>query len=578
MVKGMIFYTAGGLGLFLFGMGIMSNGIKDVAGQKLKNLLKTLTKRRIIAVLIGAATTALIQSSSATTVMIVGLVNAGLLTLKQALSIVLGANVGTTFTAWLVATFGLGGLKITMYALPAIGIGFLLQTLAKSQKTKSIGSIILGFGLLFVGIGFMKDAFAPIKDSSKVQEVLIWMGQNPILAVLAGTILTMLLQSSSASIMIIQVLAFQGAFGTNWEVAAQVAIPFILGDNIGTTITAELASIQASRNSKRVARGHTMFNVIGVIYMLPLVWLGLFGKAVSLITPWTLTQSTIMAELAFAHSMFNIFNATVFTVGISWLEKIVMKIIPVKSYELEEKPVVLERHLLNTPVIALEQTKREIIRMAQKAKNAIECSIDGIVDNDRAKLASVMTTEDVIDESQLEITSYLSALSRRQLSEEVSITLPVLLHTVNDLERIGDHAVNIAEIAERKIQQKLSFSDFALAEASQLQEEVERMFDYVITALENNDIESAKSALINELNLNKMQIDFRRSHVQRMTEGVCSAETGLVFIDMVDNVEKIGDHLTNIAQAVIGGLQWEGVEPQGPEQLQPVLQKNSQKT
>ena len=215
MVKGMIFYTVGGLGLFLFGMGIMSNGLKDVAGQKLKNLLETLTKRRIIAVLIGAATTALIQSSSATTVMIVGFVNAGLLTLKQALSVVLGANIGTTFTAWLVSTFGLGELKITGYALPAIGIGFLLQTLAKSQKAKSIGSIILGFGLLFVGIGFMKDAFAPIKGSSEIQEVLIWIGQNPILAVLAGTILTMLLQSSSASIMIIQIMVIWNRLGSS---------------------------------------------------------------------------------------------------------------------------------------------------------------------------------------------------------------------------------------------------------------------------------------------------------------------------------------------------------------------------
>jgi len=576
MVKGMIFYTVGGLGLFLFGMGIMSNGLKDVAGQKLKNLLETLTKRRIIAVLIGAATTALIQSSSATTVMIVGFVNAGLLTLKQALSVVLGANIGTTFTAWLVSTFGLGGLEITMYALPAIGIGFLLQTLAKSQKPKSIGSIILGFGLLFVGIGFMKDAFAPIKGSSEVQEVLIWIGQNPILAVLAGTILTMLLQSSSASIMIIQVMAFQGLFGTDWEVAAKVAIPFILGDNIGTTITAEIASIQTSRNAKRVARGHTMFNVIGVIYMLPLVWFGLFGKAVSLITPWTLTQSTIMAELAFAHSMFNVCNAAIFTAALPWLEKIVLKIVPVKSYELEEKPVVLEQHLLNTPVIALEQTKREIVRMAQRAKKTIECSIDGIIKNDRRMLKSVRETEDVIDEFQLKITSYLSALSRRQLSEEVSITLPVLLHTVNDLERVGDHAVNIVEIAERKIEKKLSFSDFALAEASQLKEEVERMFDYIITALENNDIESAKSALGNEINLNKMQINFRRSHVQRMTEGVCSAETGLVFIDMVDNVEKVGDHLTNIAQAVIGGLQWEGVDPENPYEVRPASQENPQ--
>jgi len=561
MVKEMIFGIVGGLGLFLFGMGIMSNGLKDIAGQKLKDILGVLTKHRVLGVLMGALTTALIQSSSATTVMIVGFVNAGLLTLKQALCVVLGANIGTTFTAWLVSTFGLGGLKITAFALPAIGIGFLLRTVGKTRKIKSFGNILLGFGLLFVGIGFMKDAFSPLRDSTEVQRALIWLGQNPLLAVLAGTVLTMLLQSSSASIMIVQVLAFQGAFGTDWSVVLQVTIPFILGDNIGTTITAELAALQTSRNSKRVARGHTMFNVIGVAYMLPLVWTGLFGNIVEWITPFKLSQSTIMVHIAVAHSMFNVFNAIVFTAIVGWLEAIVTKIVPITEDELAQQPVALEKHLLNTPVIALEQTKREIIRMARTAKKALRFSISGIVDDNRKELGSVREIEDFVDIFQLEITSYLSALSRRQLSDEVSIELPVLLHTVNDLERIGDHAVNIVEIAERKIEQKLSFSNSALTEAEQLRKEIDEMFDSVIAALENNDVEAAKSALANEYDLNRMQIDFRRSHVQRMSDGICSAETGLVFIDLVDNVEKIGDHLTNIAQAIIGGLQWEGVKP-----------------
>ena len=561
MVKEMIFGIVGGLGLFLFGMGIMSDGLKDIAGQKLKDILGALTKHRVLGVLMGALTTALVQSSSATTVMIVGFVNAGLLTLKQALCVVLGANIGTTFTAWLVSTFGLGGLKITAYALPAIGIGFLLRTVGKTRKIKSFGNILLGFGLLFVGIEFMKDAFSPLKDSTEVQRTLIWLGQNPLLAVLAGTVLTMLLQSSSASIMIVQVLAFQGAFGTEWDLVLRVTIPFILGDNIGTTITAELAALQTSRNSKRVARGHTMFNVIGVAYMLPLVWTGLFGNIVEWITPFKLSQSTIMVHIAVAHSMFNVLNAIVFTAIVGWLEAIVTKIVPITKDELAQQPVALEKHLLNTPVIALEQTKREIIRMARTAKKALRFSISGIVDDNRKELGSVREIEDFVDVFQLEITSYLSALSSRILSDEVSIELPVLLHTVNDLERIGDHAVNIVEIAERKIAQKLSFSDPALAEAEMLRKEIDQMFDSVITALENNDTEAAKSALANEYDLNRMQIDFRRSHVQRMSEGVCTAETGLIFIDLVDNIEKIGDHLTNIAQAIIGGLQWDGIKP-----------------
>ena len=560
MVKDMIFGVVGGLGMFLFGMSLLSEGLKKVAGQKLKGLLESLTKRRVIAVLVGALVTALIQSSSAATVMTVGFVNAGLLSLKQALCVVLGANVGTTFTAWLVSTFGIGGLKITAYALPAIGVGFLVRIMGKTQRTRNIGNILLGFGLLFIGINFMKDAFAPLKDSTEVQNMLIKLGERPILAVLAGTILTMLLQSSSASIMMVQVLAFQGAFGLDWDIVLRLTIPFILGDNIGTTITAQLAALQTSRNSKRTAMGHTIFNVIGVIYMLPLIGIGWYPSIIEWITPFKLSQSTIMVHIAVAHSAFNIFNTIVFLPIIRWLEVIVMKILPPKDYELMEKPVVLERHLLDTPIIALDQTSREIVRMAQVSKEAVNQAIDGLSEDDAKKLETARKTEDAIDRFQYEITLYLTALSGRELSEELSSELPVLLHTINDLERVGDHAVNIVEIAERKIGQRITFSDSAQTEAIRLKDEINQMFDSITAALEKNDIEAAKSALLNEGRLNGMQMDFRRSHVQRMTEGLCTPEAGLIFIDLVDNIEKIGDHLTNIAQAVIGGLQWDGME------------------
>ncbi|MFH1882281.1 MAG: Na/Pi cotransporter family protein [Planctomycetota bacterium] len=562
MVKEMIFGIVGGLGLFLFGMGIMSNGLKEIAGQKLKDVLGALTKHRLIAALMGALVTCLVQSSSATTVMIVGFVNAGLLSLRQALCVILGVNVGTTFTAWMVSILGIGGLKITAYALPAIGVGFLLQVIGKTQKIKSIGSILLGFGILFVGISFMKNAFDPFKDNQAVQSALIQLIQNPILAALIGMLITALLQSSSATIMIVQVMAFQGAFGTDWEIALRITLPFILGANIGTTITAQLAAIQTSRNSRRAAMGHTLINTVDVFYILPLMWIGVYHKIVMWVSPWELSQSTIMVHMAIGHSLINTVDMFLLLPFVRWMEWVVTKILPFKKEELAQKPVVLEKHLLNTPVIALEQTKREIIRMARTAKKALRFSISGIVDDNRKELGSVREIEDFIDVLQLEITSYLSALSRRQLSDEVSIELPVLLHTVNDLERIGDHAVNIVEIAERKIEQKLSFSNSALTEAEQLRKEIDQMFDNVIAALENNDVEAAKSAVLtNENNLNKMQMDFRRSHVQRMSEGICTPQTGLIFIDLVDNIEKIGDHLTNIAQAIIGGLHWEGVKP-----------------
>ncbi|MFH1717786.1 MAG: Na/Pi cotransporter family protein [Planctomycetota bacterium] len=559
MAKDMIFGTLGGLGLFLFGMGLMSDGLKKVAGQKLKDLLESLTKHRVVAVIVGMLTTALIQSSSATTVMTVGFVNAGLLTLKQALAVVLGANVGTTITAGLVSVLAV--FKITNYALPVVGIGFLMTVLGKKQKTRSIGQVLIGFGILFLGIHFMKEAFAPLKDHEGVRDALIWLGGNPILAVLAGTAITMLLQSSSASIAMIQMLAFQGVFGTDWHLALQVAIPYILGDNIGTTITAQIAALRTSRNARRTAMGHTIFNVIGVMYILPLVWLGWFATAVEWIAPGDVTQHTIMAHIFFAHFMFNTFNVIVFLPLIDGLAAIVLKILPVTEAELAQKPMALEKHLLDTPVIALEQTKREIVRMAQTAKQALMMAITGIIDDDRKGLGAVREIEDFIDMQQLEITSYLTALSRRTLSDEVSTELPVLLHSVNDLERIGDHAVNIVEIGERKMDQKLFWSDSALSEAQMLRKEIETMFDYIISALENNDTEPAKWALANENSLNTMQIEFRRSHVDRMTEGICTPQAGLIFIDLVDNIEKSGDHLTNIAQAIIGGLQWDGVKP-----------------
>jgi phosphate:Na+ symporter len=545
-------------------MGLLSDGLKKVAGQRLRKILSALTKHRVIAVLLGALTTCLVQSSSATTVIVIGLVNASLLTLKQALCVVFGANIGTTVTAWMVS--GLALFKITTYALPAIGVGFLLRTLGKTQKVRNIGEILLGFGVLFVGIAFMKDAFGPLRDNPRAQEILIFMGHKPILALLAGTVTTMLLQSSSATIALLQMLAFNGAFGSeNWDMVLRVVIPFILGDNIGTTITAQIAALRTSVAARRTAWGHTMFNVIGTIYMWPLIMTGWFADAVEWITPFHLSQNTIMVYIAAAHTIFNGFNTLLFLPLVGWLEALVVKLVPARAVDAIAGPVVLEHHLLDTPEIAIDQARREIVRMAGVARKAVNQAIDGLDQDDRKMLQMVLETEDVVDNFQYEITSYLAELSTRELSDELSVELPVLLHTVNDLERVGDHAVNIAEVAERKIEQKLAFSDSAKQEAAQLRSEVNQMFDYVSTSLENSNTQAAKSALGNEENLNRMQMDYRRSHVQRMTDGTCSPEGGLIFIDLVDNMEKIGDHLTNIAQAVIGGLQWDGAEGKKPK-------------
>ncbi len=558
MIKTMIFGTVGGLGLFLFGMMFMSDGLKKVAGQKLKNILETMTRRRMAGFLVGAGVTALVQSSSATTVMIISFVNAGLLTLKQAISVIIGTNVGTTATAWLVSISGSEVFKITDYALPAVAIGLGMQIFGKKQTTKNIGQILIGFGILFIGIGFMKDAFAPLENNEATHRALVWFGQNPIMAIIAGAVITMLLQSSSASVAMLQMLAIQGAFGENWNDILLVVIPFILGDNIGTTITAQLASIRGNLHARRAAWAHTMFNVIGA-----LIWfwfIGPLSQLTLLIIPGEIGPTTIAVYIAATHTMIKVLDSMVFLPMTGVLEKIVIFIVKGKPDDIEARPVVLDKRLFETPVIALEQAKFEIIHMTKRAQKAVNNAVRGILKDDKDRLDSVMQSEDLIDQLQFEITDYLAALSQKQLSREASTTLPVLLHSVNDLERVGDHAVNIVEIAERKISQKINFSDTAMAEAGKMIEQANQMFESILKAMENNDVNSAQAALVNENHLNRMQIEYRRNHVQRMVEGACSPQAGLIFIDLVDNLEKIGDHLTNIAQAIIGGLQWEGID------------------
>ena len=558
MIKDMIFGTAGGLGLFLYGMTLMSEGLKNVAGQKLKGILESMTKRRIVGCLVGAGVTALIQSSSAATVMVIGFINAGLLTLSQAIPVIIGTNIGTTATAWIVSISGLEAFKITAYALPSVAAGFTMQVFAKSRSVKDIGQILLGFGILFIGIGFMKDAFAGLENSAAVQQMFLKSADTPILALLVGIIITMLIQSSSAAVASIQILAASGAFGSDYSVALNISIPFILGSNIGTTITAQLAAMRANVNARRAAWAHTMFNVLGAFICF---WfIGWIAKLTIMVSPWQLSATTIAVAIAIAHSAIKVFEAFFFLPLSGVLCRIVTFMIKEKNTA-EEKPVVLETRLLDTPVLALNQAKREIIRMAQNAKKAMVRATKGLILNDKDRLNSVLVIEDVIDQFQYEITTYLIELSRKQLSDEVSIELPVLLHTVNDLERIGDHAVNIVELAQRKIRKDINFSDYAVKEAEELFSQAIQMVDSIIASLENNDKDSARSALENEKNINKMQLDFRRSHVKRMTNNICSPENSLIFVDMVDNIEKIGDHLANIAQAVIGGLQWDGVEP-----------------
>ncbi len=545
----------GGLGLFFFGMQIMSEGLKKIAGERLKSILSIVTKLPVLGILTGAAVTCFIQSSSATTVMVVGFVNAGLLALKQAISVIMGANIGTTFTAWLVSSMSV--FKATHYALPAIGIGLAMRSFARTKNARFWGQVLMGFGLLFLGLDFMKDAFLPLKESQYVKDMFVAFGHNPLLGVLVGMIFTVLLQSSSATIAIVQVLAFNGI------ISFPVAIPIMIGDNIGTTITAQLASVGTTLSARRAAMSHSLFNIIGAGYMLVFVYTGWFVRAIDFVIPGAVTAKNIMFYIAVSHSSFNVINALVFMPFIGFLEKASIFLVRKKKGAIEIGPQYLETHLLATPPIALEQARMESVRMMGLASRSVSHSVKSFLENDLDELKPVTKLEEAVDSLQSAITQYLVELSQRTLSEEDSEELPVLIHSVNDIERIGDHAENIAELAERKIEKKLPFSGEAVNELSLMWNELSSMMIETEEALRKNDPAIAESALAREQRVNRFQVDLKKAHVNRLSQGICDIKSGIVFMDFVDNLEKIGDHLTNVAQGVIGHMRWRRYEPAG---------------
>ncbi|MCP4648454.1 MAG: Na/Pi cotransporter family protein [PVC group bacterium] len=549
MTKELVFALIGGLGFFFFGMKTMSEGLKKIAGERLKAILNIVTKVPIMGVFIGALITCLVQSSSATTVMVVGFVNAGLLTLAQAISVIMGANIGTTFTAWLVSAMSV--FKITHYALPLVGIGFAMNTFGKTKNARFWGQVMMGFGMLFIGLGFMKDAFIPLKESQHVKDIFVSFSNNPLLGVLVGVIFTILLQSSSATIAIVQVLAFNGvlSFGA--------AIPLILGDNIGTTITAQLAAMGTNVNARRAAMSHTIFNVIGVAYMLFFVYNGWFVKIINFVIPGEITTTNVMFYIAISHSVFNVLNTFIFLPFISLLEKASIRLVPKKKDAVEMAPQYLEKHLLDTPPIALEQARAETVRMLGIANKSFSIAVKGFLDNDLKEVKSVSELEQVVDSLQSEITQYLVELSQQNLTQEISEELPVLIHMVNDTERIGDHSENIVELAERKIENKLHFSEAGIKQLNLMWNELHSMMLETEIALQKDDLVIAKKALDREERINGLQIELKQTHINRLNDGTCSLKSGIIFLDFVDNLEKIGDHLSNIAQGVLGGMRWE---------------------
>lgn len=535
----------GGLGIFLYGMHLMSQGLQRVAGDRMKNILAMLTKNRFMGVTLGALVTAVIQSSSATTVMTVGFVNAGIMSLTQAISVVMGANIGTTITAQIIA------FKITDYAPLMIAAGTFLALFVKNRKWKLYGEALLGLGLLFFGLYLMSKGVKPLRDHQSVKNFFQTFSTNPITAVLAGVVMTCILQSSSATIGLAIVLAQQGLIDFNG------AVPLILGDNIGTTITAQLAALNVSRSAKRTAMSHTMFNVLGVIIFLPFVYMGYYQKFIIKITPGDPSNLNHIGHfIANSHTVFNLINTIIFLGLIKVLEWASTFLIPVREDEGKLLPRLLEPHLLDSPPIALQLVRKELAHMVEIAETAYKVGIKAILEYNIKSAEEAHKLEDATDDFQHAITEYLIDLSERDLSPEESEQLPTLIHSVNDLERVGDHAENLAEIAEGMQGRGLIFSEQAVQNLREMNRHLAAMFPLLKTAIDKAEPQAALDLLVEEKNVNRLRKQFDNDHIERLKKGVSPLPAAPFFMDAIHNMEKIGDHMKNVAQTAHNFFTW----------------------
>lgn len=553
---GLFVTLLGGLAVFIYGMTLMSSGIQLAADRNLKAILQFMTQNRVTALLAGLITTALVQSSSATTVMTVGFVNAGMMTLQQAIGVVYGANIGTTVTAQLIA------FRLESMALPAIAIGFVMMWIPRNTKIRAFGQAILGFGMLFLGLTIMSDVLKPLRYS---QEFIQWFhkfdctpgpnGVMPIyptlMCILVGTIATCIIQSSSATVGLVQALCAQGL------VNFYTAVPLILGDNIGTTITANLAALNANRNGKRAAVAHTLFNILGTLVMFGLFflpwWNGkpLFLGFVDWVTPGAVFSEhpeNIVRHAANAHSLFNIINALLFLPFVQLHAKICLLIIPRGEEDKETVLQYLEPKLLTSPLIALEQAVREVTYMIRKGQNSLNDACSLICNGSEREIEKIREREQLIDRLQHEITDYLVQLSQKELDPSESKLIPALIHIVNDAERLGDHAESFIELHKLLKQENLHFTNSAIQEIKELQLYLNNQFEHLYQTLEKRDYEGAKQSIYLGGVIQELIKKYTENHVHRLDKGECSVKAGVIFLDIIAHLERVSDHIVNIAE------------------------------
>ena len=534
----------GGLAMFIYGMNIMADGLQHAAGSKMKKILEVLTQNKLMGIALGALVTAIIQSSSATTVMVVGFVNAGLMNLTQAISVIMGANIGTTITGWLVSAGEWAKMFSPATLAPiAVMVGVIITLVGKRQQSKDVAGIIIGFGILFIGMNTMSDAVYPLRESEVFRTAFVSMGSNPFLGILVGAGVTAIIQSSSASQGILLSLASAGLVPTN------AAVFIIMGQNIGTCVTAILSSVGASKNAKCVGTMHLTFNIAGTIIFSILAML-LFAR----LDPSYGEGIINMTQISFIHTVFNVGTTVILMPFSGYIIKFAMKVNGLKAVETksdEAELVHLDKRMMSTPSVAVEGAKLETIRMGRIARENLSLALSTLSDHDEEKMADVKQREFVIDKLCDNISKYLIDLCMLHLSDKDNEMVTSLLNTVSDMERVGDHAENIVELAEEMKQEGISFSDTALEELNDMSTTTLGAYDNAVKALELDDITYAVKTSFLEDQVDAMEKKLRAGHIERLSNAECSVNAGIHFIDLLGNLERVSDHAMNIAQVVL---------------------------
>ncbi|MFJ8063009.1 Na/Pi cotransporter family protein [Psychrobacillus sp. NPDC096426] len=533
----MLFEFFGGIGIFLFAIKFMGDGLQKTAGNKLRDLLDRYVTNPLMGVAVGILFTLLIQSSSGTIVITIGLVSAGFMTLRQSIGVIMGANIGTTVKAFVI------GFDIGEYALPIMAIGAFLIFLFKKKSIQNIGEIIFGFGGLFLGLELMTSGMSPLQHLSSFTDFTLKTSEHPLLGVIAGTVMTMLIQSSSASV------AFLQGFYSEGLISLHGALPILFGDNIGTTITAVLASIGASVSAKRTAAAHVLFNVVGSIVFL------IFLTPFTLYIEWIAGVLSLenKMQIAFAHGTFNVVNVILqFPLIGTWIYLLV-KVIPGEDMNTKFKPKHLEEDfILESPSIAIGQAKEEILRMGEFSIQGLEKTYDYLKNGHQHDAVEAYRLEDVINHLDTKITNYLVKISSQPLSSQDSSRHFMLLGTVRDIERIGDHFENIIELIDYQGEQRLQLTTDALEDISEMFELTINTVKKALEALDLSNDQIAREVVEQEQIIDRMERQFRKNHIIRLNERLCSGHAGVMFVDILSNLERIGDHSVNIADAVLG--------------------------